>query len=269
MGSSIVSSLRPLVHPMLVHFPIALLFASVALDWFGYWLRRPGFTRAGFYTLALGAAGAGVAALAGPDHVSGDAAQVLLAWHQLFAALTVVLAVGLMAIRFFLVDGLAAGKALAYLAGTVALLAAVSMTGYYGGELTYHQGVGVSAASAGSGSGAAAAFLPLAMPPSVEAKPIVALIGLLCIIALAVWLGAGRSIAPAYYARWWKAVRRVGEQRVSGHADLLWTLHWSTRLQTPPGSSRSADRARDPSDRYRLNGERHEQSVGARRYGPR
>ena len=36
---SLVTNLRPLLHPMLVHFPIALIVASVALDWVGYWLR--------------------------------------------------------------------------------------------------------------------------------------------------------------------------------------------------------------------------------------
>src|SRR5579884_3512057 len=138
MGPSLINSLRPLVHPMLVHFPIALLFASVALDWVGYWLRRPGFTRAGFYTLALGALSAGLAALVGPDHVVGEPAQALLAWHQLFALLTVLLAVALVAVRFFAVDGLAGRSALGYLAATVALVAVVSLTGYYGGEMTYH-----------------------------------------------------------------------------------------------------------------------------------
>jgi hypothetical protein len=64
--------LRPLVHPMLVHFPIALLFASVALDWLGYWLQHPNLTRTGFYRLTLGALGTGVAALSGPDHATGD-----------------------------------------------------------------------------------------------------------------------------------------------------------------------------------------------------
>jgi uncharacterized membrane protein len=41
--NTLVQQLRPLLHPMLVHFPIALLFASVALDWLGYLsgARRP------------------------------------------------------------------------------------------------------------------------------------------------------------------------------------------------------------------------------------
>ncbi len=216
MGS-LISSLRPLLHPMLVHFPIALLFASVALDWLGYWLRRPGFTRAGFYTLALGATSAGLAALAGPDQVDGQPAQTLLAWHQFFALLTIVLAVALVAIRFFVVDGLAGRAALGYLAATLVLLAAVSMTGYYGGEMTYHQGVGVTAAASGGSS--APYFALLSTPPQIAAKPYVALLGFLCIIALAVWLFAGRSIAPAYYQLWRSRAQTAGVQ-----ASPLWTL---------------------------------------------
>lgn len=54
--STLIANLRPLLHPMLVHFPIALLFASVALDALGWLLRRPSLTRAGFFSLVLGTA---------------------------------------------------------------------------------------------------------------------------------------------------------------------------------------------------------------------
>ena len=79
---------------MLVHFPIALLFTSVALDLSGYLLAQTSLTRAGFYLLLLGVAGAGVSALAGPDHATGSAAaDALLILHQNFALLTVALGV--------------------------------------------------------------------------------------------------------------------------------------------------------------------------------
>jgi uncharacterized membrane protein len=94
MLPQLIGQLRSLLHPMIVHFPIALLFASVALDWAGYWLKHPNLTRAGFYILVLGALGAGGAALTGPDHVTADASVMsLLADHQNFANLTVALAV--------------------------------------------------------------------------------------------------------------------------------------------------------------------------------
>src|SRR5258708_3947586 len=148
MGGDLVSQLRGLLHPIVVHFPIALLFASVGLDWVGYLFRLPNLTRAGFYVLALGALGAGVAALTGPDYAAGDATVVsLLTLHQSFALITVALAVALLLVRYMAADGLGRGWALLYLGATVALLAVVALTGYYGGELTYHQGIGVSTAS--------------------------------------------------------------------------------------------------------------------------
>ncbi len=59
MGGNLIAQLpgRAASHPR--PFSIALLFASVALDWLGYLFRSSGLSRAGFYTLTLGAAGAG------------------------------------------------------------------------------------------------------------------------------------------------------------------------------------------------------------------
>jgi uncharacterized membrane protein len=233
MLSSLFSDLRPLAHPIMVHFPIALLLASVALDWLGYALARPGFTRAGFYALVLGAAGAGVAALLGPDHVSGADARALLGWHQLFALLTVLIAVSLGAVRFLSTRGISGGAALAYLAATAALVVAVSLTGYFGGELTYHLGVGVSNSAAGS-SGADLVTAPVASAPQIAAKPLIALIGFLSVIALSAWLAAGRAIAPQFYETWWQAVQRVGTD-----SGPLWTL-WRSGPSVPADRRRSA-----------------------------
>lgn len=114
MLADLINHLRPLLHPLLIHFPIALLYASVALDWIGFGFKQPNLTRAGFYTLVLGALGAGVAALTGPDHAAKDAEVAgLLAAHQNMATLTVVVAVTLVAIRFFAIDGLRSRSALA------------------------------------------------------------------------------------------------------------------------------------------------------------
>lgn len=215
---NLVAQLRPLLHPMIVHFPIALLFASVALDWLGYWLKHPNLTRAGFYTLLLGALGAGIAALSGPDHASGDpSVPALLAAHQNFACLTVALAVTLVAVRFFAADGLSGGGAAVYLLSTVALLAAVSLTGYYGGEMTYHHAVGVTGAM---GSGAADSAISATVQPLLPAKPFVALVGFLATIMFVGWLVAGRLILPRYAARWWRALKREAANTQAP----LWTL---------------------------------------------
>ena len=245
--NALVQQIRPLLHPMIVHFPIALLFASVALDWLGYWLRHPNLTRAGFYTLVLGALGAGFAALSGPDHATGDASvPLLLASHQNFASLTVALAVVMVAIRFLLTDGIHGKWAALYLLGTMALLAAVTLTGYYGGEMTYHHAVGVTLPA---GASVAPAFADVR--PLIPAKPFVALLGFLCVVGLAVWLACGRAIVPAYFDAWWQAVRR---ERTHG-ASPLWTLQRGRPVSTSSTHVRqpqSAITSRDSGERQQV-----------------
>lgn len=229
MLSQLISQLRPLLHPMLVHFPIALLFASVALDWAGYWIKHPNLTRAGFYVLMLGALGAGVAALTGPDHVTGDASVMsLLADHQNFASLTVALAVSMTAVRFLTVGGIRGSWALLYLLFTLLLLVTVTLAGYYGGELTYHHGVAVT-------------VLPVrasapAVRPLVPAHPFVALLGFLSLVGLFAWFIFGRSIVPTYYASWWNAVR----QEYGNAGAPLWTLQRGAIVTSTPSPQRQA-----------------------------
>ncbi len=217
MAGNLLATWRPLLHPMVVHFPIALVYVTVALDWIGYLFRLPAVTRAGFYVLVAGTAGAGAAAITGPDHAGGDATvQSLMVSHQSFALIAVALAVGLLLIRFFAIDGMTGVAAGAYLAATLALLAAVTLTGYYGGELIYHHGIGVvtNGQVAGDG-GPQGAHLPV--------KPLVALLGLLTVGAMGGWLLAGSRVAPVAYAAWRKGLR----QELDGTRSRLWTLRWN------------------------------------------
>ncbi len=218
MGGNLIGQFRGVLHPILVHFPIALLFTSVALDWLGYAFRSSGLSRAGFYVLALGAAGAGVAALSGPDQAQGDATVgSLLTLHESFALITVALAVSLLLVRYVAADGLGGGWALVYLAVTLALIAVVSLTGYYGGELTYHQGIGVVV----SGK----PMIPDGIyGANVPVKPMTALIGLLALAVLGGWILAGRQLAADYYWRWIGGVRTLFGGARSEGATKLWTV---------------------------------------------
>jgi hypothetical protein len=105
------------------------------------------------------------------------------------------------------------------------------MTGYYGGEMTYHHAVGVTGAVA-SGAGSMADVRPL-----IPAKPFVALLGFLSVVGLGAWLALGRQIAPAYFPRWWQAVR---QELVNANA-RLWTLRRGAA--TRPAESQRATRA--------------------------
>jgi uncharacterized membrane protein len=214
--SSFLNSLRPLLHPILVHFPIALLCASVTLDIVGYIFNFVNLTRAGYYLLVLGVAGAGVAAIVGPDHATGAAAaDALLISHQNFALLTVALGVSLLLVRFFSVDGISAPWVFLYFAVSLALLGVLALTGYYGGELTYHQGAGV-VTSAGP------VIVPTGPITDVHTlvKPLVALMGLVAVALMGGWLLFGRRLAPHHYRLWIAGLR--GE--LGDGPGNLWTL---------------------------------------------
>ena len=90
------------LHPMIVHFPIALLIIGFLSDLAGLILKRNFFTQAGFYLLILGALGITAAYLSGLNAGAGvseegllkqalethQGAAVLTFWLVLAAALT-------------------------------------------------------------------------------------------------------------------------------------------------------------------------------------
>lgn len=241
--NSLIAQLRPLLHPMLVHFPIALLFASVALDWLGYMFKHPNLTRAGFYTLVLGAFAAGISALSGPDHATGDASvPALLAAHQTWASITVGIAVALTAVRFVAARGLRHGAALIYLAATLALLVAVSLTGYFGGEMTYHHAVGVAVNNVPVASAGGDSF---SVRPLIPAKPFVALVGLLAVVGFCLCMSLGRRLFPTYYQTWWRAVR----QDLANAGAPLWTLQRGS-VNTASPTAQAHQWARQSHDLY-------------------
>lgn len=141
-----------LLHPMIVHFPIALLLSAVALDVFGFLLKRPPLTQAGFYLLCLGCIGAIAAYLSGQLAKRSVAltpgARTLVGLHESAALAVVGLSGLLILIRFWNVRGLQGAAVSLYFAGAVLLVAAVSITGWYGGEVVYHHGAGVQTAQA-------------------------------------------------------------------------------------------------------------------------
>lgn len=96
------------------------------------------------------------------------------------------------------------------------LLVAVTLAGYYGGEMTYYHGVGIVNAAAG-----AAGETSVAGPqPLLPSKPVVALMGFLATIALFGWLGAGQRVAPRYFARW----RDAAGRELRSAPSSLWTV---------------------------------------------
>jgi uncharacterized membrane protein len=169
------------LHPIIVHFPIALLIASVALDFAGIAVRRAGLTQAATWCLVLGVPGALAALASGwlsERDVNLALAGSLLHLHKVAAVFTSVLFGTLLVIRIgWLLPDLLAWLAqvfpqlapavaglepqlrrmlpllyvkrlprslvATYLAVSVLGVIMLGITGYLGGAMVYDRGVGL------------------------------------------------------------------------------------------------------------------------------
>lgn len=168
------------LHPIIVHFPIALLLASVALDLAAAIFRRASLVDGGTWTLVLGTPGA-VAALASgwlSEHdVNTAATPTLLHLHKVCAVLATVVFSTLFLLRLAwqsprligwlrlafpnagalvsaqswartilplaYVKPLPRGVVIAYLTLSVIGVVLLALTGYLGGAMVYDHGVGL------------------------------------------------------------------------------------------------------------------------------
>lgn len=168
------------LHPIIVHFPIALLITSVALDILAVILRRSGLTEGATWTLIVGTPGALAALASGwlsekDVHVAG--AGDILHLHKVCAVLTSIVFSVLLLLRlawqsprilgwlrsvFPRVSGLATVQGwtrdclpliysgalprsvvTSYLLLSVLGIVLLGLTGYLGGALVYDHGVGL------------------------------------------------------------------------------------------------------------------------------
>ncbi len=137
------------LHPMLVHFPIALLLVGFLTDVAGLIIKREFLSQTAFYLLILGALGTIAALMSGEQAGEGIAEQGMLKQaierHEEAAELTVWL-VGITAvIRTILVllkrySGIFKAVVLFLFFASVV---SVGRTGYYGGKLVYEHAAGV------------------------------------------------------------------------------------------------------------------------------
>ncbi len=135
------------LHPLLTHFPIALLLSSVAFYWAGLRWKERGLDKASSYTLWLGLAGTVVTIISGLV-----AAQSIPLDSPAMQTLTTHKFLGIATFVIFSIQALCAWRSkgiyspaklvlhtIIQLSG-VALIIAV---GYFGGELVYTFGIGV------------------------------------------------------------------------------------------------------------------------------
>ncbi len=137
------------IHPMIVHFPIALLIIGFLSDIIGLFFKKDFFSRTGFYLLILGTLGVAAAYvtgnLAGDGIAEAGTLKQALETHEDAAALSLWLMVIAAVVRIGLVmlkkySGIF--KWLAFILFFAGVLS-IARTGYYGGELVFKHAAGI------------------------------------------------------------------------------------------------------------------------------
>lgn len=138
------------LHPLVVHFPIALLIAALLFDGVGWLWKRASFTEAALVIQALGVLGAIAAVLTGnaaEEAVEGiPGIHDVLERHESLGQAVLWISLAVVALRvFFLWRGMVGqGVKALLLALSLGLAILVGVAGYYGGRLVYEFGAGVA-----------------------------------------------------------------------------------------------------------------------------
>lgn len=135
------------VHPLFVHFPLALLPVGIVFDILGYALKKPSLSNVGWWCFAVGVVAAIVAVLTGLQaeetvSLSQEAHEVLES-HEHFQIYSTIVLTGLLIWRR-IKRGLLPNPAVLYLIITAVAVVAILFGSHYGGSLVYQYGVGTS-----------------------------------------------------------------------------------------------------------------------------
>ena len=136
------------IHPLIVHFPIALLLTSVGLDAAALILRRPGWHRIALWNLVLGTLGAGAAVLSGlhAEEMAKHSFEIwtLITRHERLGFCTLSIAFASSAVRLLMRDRLGSRARSVMLVLGLTMATTISWGAYLGGRLVYELGVGGS-----------------------------------------------------------------------------------------------------------------------------
>ena len=127
------------LHPLFLHFPLALLVIGGALEGIRWYRESPFLARTAIWIFALGAITALLSAgsgwlLAGHEHIRGDQ-KLTLAWHRWLGVGTALVACLAWAASITDTSFGSRSRLRRILGVSAALL--VLATGYYGGELVW------------------------------------------------------------------------------------------------------------------------------------
>lgn len=139
------------LHPMLVHFPIALLITSVLFDAACIVFKRDNLREGALWLLGLGFLGGIGAVLSGgmAEEIVEKAgiAKALIERHETWAYATMGVFGLLLAGRLYLRNRFSGNIMTAYFVVAVIGLGTLSVTGYFGGDMVYEHGAGVRQAA--------------------------------------------------------------------------------------------------------------------------
>lgn len=136
------------IHPMLVHFPIALLSAAVFFDLLGLRWREEECRTASLYTLVLGLAGALAAVITG--HMAEESVEhsgvpeSVLELHEGLGFATFWIFLGLLGWRFITRLGFVRERRAVSVGLGIVGIGVLLVASYYGGSLVYDYGAGVT-----------------------------------------------------------------------------------------------------------------------------
>ncbi len=137
------------IHPMVVHFPIALLMIGFLSEVTGAILKKEFFSTAAFYLIILGTIGVVAAyfsgGFAGEGITETGTLKQALETHESAALLTVWLVVATALVRVALVVLKKFQGSLQWIAIVLFLVSVLSIarTGHYGGQLVFKHAAGV------------------------------------------------------------------------------------------------------------------------------
>jgi len=139
------------IHPMIVHFPIALLITSLFFDFLMLVTKKEGFERTAFHLLTLGVLGSLAAIVFGilAEDAAGNRPGIhdIIETHELLAVSTAGLFVIILIVRYIFMkkDNFQAIRPYYLIVATIGV-ALLLTTAYYGGQLVYEYGAAVNPA---------------------------------------------------------------------------------------------------------------------------
>jgi uncharacterized membrane protein len=139
------------IHPLLVHFPIALLSAATLMYWLGFLARRESWLWTGLWTLVLGALGAAAAVGSGLYAEPGvmlapSVKTALLANHKRIMIAVLILS-AFLALWAMAARPMPARGRVVFLTTLVVVVALIAKGADYGGRMVYDYNAGGNACS--------------------------------------------------------------------------------------------------------------------------